>query len=92
MLVTDVGDDFGLFGHQHPLFFILVSGTNIQKMSPTLTNRHQHKDVSYITVTNLINSIQMPLKVWYKALEAKVAPNVGLEPTTVGLRVQRSTD
>ena len=27
-----------------------------------------------------------------KVLQKGIAPNVGLEPTTVGLRVQRSTD
>ena len=48
MLVTDVGDGFGLFGHQHPLSSYINIGhqdeidvTNIEIQSPTSSNSHQ---------------------------------------------------
>ena len=58
----DVGDEFGHFGHQHPLSMkkiakaptskrchqSSVSVTNIQKLPPTLS--HQHPNVTNITV------------------------------------------
>ena len=44
----DVGDDFGLFGHQHPLSSYINIGhqdeidvTNIEIQSPTSSNSHQ---------------------------------------------------
>ena len=47
--LRDVGDDFGLFGHQGHQHSKDV--TNIHKSSPNLS--HRHNDVTNITVTKL---------------------------------------
>ena len=57
----DVGDNFGHFGRQHPLSFYISVGhqhpkdvINIEILSPTSLNSHQHHDVANITVTGYI--------------------------------------
>ena len=42
--LKDVGDGFGHFGRQHRIYirFTLTSGTNIQKMAPTVGDQHSH--------------------------------------------------
>ena len=49
--LSDVGDRFGHFGHQHPLSFYI--STNIEVLSPTPMNRHQHHDIPKITISKI---------------------------------------
>ena len=39
---SDLSDPFGHFGHQHPWFYTLAPGTNIQNKSSTAKFCHQH--------------------------------------------------
>ena len=66
----DVGDGFGGFRHQHPLSFSISVGhqhpkdvTNIEILSPTPENSHQHK------VTNIHLS---PTSMWPSDVADKV--------------------
>ena len=61
--ILDVGDKFGRFRHQHPISLIICVGqqhpedvVNIEILSPTPENCHQHQLVAIIYVANSVYS------------------------------------